>query len=216
MQKGSTTNYRFGWAILFALAAVGLNLSGADAPHAAPRSQMDDYNVAFPNMIDVSGCAGFSLQWSSQELQVDHATGNFSITWSPNEPNVMDVNGHLDGTSLIASLKCHTGTGPTGSITAAGTNNSYTGTYTLGAVSGPVTITLKNVGGGGGGGGAGNLGVAVSLSPNPAKVGDSITLKGTITPDKGHVVNASDMATLNFGDGTPPSNNWRTSIPADT
>ena len=191
---------------MFGLAILGTQLSAADAKKAAPRnSTTDDAQFTFPSMIDVSACAGFSLQWSSQGLQVDHATGNFNTTWSPTEPNVLNCSGHLDATTVTATLKCPSGTGPVGTITATGSNNVYTGTYTLGAATGPVNIVLTPGGGGGGGGGNNQPTVTAALSPNPANVGDTVLFKGVITPPQGqgNGITPTSMGTADFGDGSP-------------
>ena len=189
-------------SVLIGIAVLGFQLSGADARQAAPRSQQDICSVLFPNFIDVTLCnGGVSLQWSSQNINVDHITGDFDTNWAPNEPNVLNVKGHLDATTFSANLKCPSGTGPTGTITATGTNYSYTGTYTLGANTGPVTITVNR---NGGGGGNDNPIVSATLTPNPAKVGDTVVFKGTITPQNHHVVTVDDRATITFGDGSPP------------
>ncbi len=203
MQKNSTSLKCLCQILLLGLAVLGSQLRAADAKKTTPRGgTTDDAQFTFPNFIDVSACAGFSLQWVSQGLQVDHATGNFNTTWSPTEPNVLNCSGHLDATTLTATLKCPSGTGPVGTITATGSNNVYTGTYTLGAATGPVNIVLTP---GGGGEGSNNKKETLNatLTPNPAKVGDTVVFKGILTPDQGHVVTAADMGTLSFGDGSP-------------
>ena len=200
MQKNSTTIKYLCQTLLFGLAVLGSQLNGADAKKTAPRGSTDDYSVMFPNFIDVTACAGFSLQWNSQEIQVDHATGNFNTTWSPNEPNVLNCSGHLDATSFNGVLKCPSGTGPTGTINATGSNNSFTGTYTLGGVSGPVNIVFKS---GDGSNGGGHPAVAAALTPNPANVGDTVAFKGTITPPHGNAITSTAMGTVTFGDGSP-------------
>ena len=193
-------------ATILGAVVMTLQLSAADAAQLKPRNTTDTASVTFPNFIDVSACAGFSLQWSSQSIPVDHATGTFNTTWAPNEPNVLNVTGSLTATTFSANMKCPSGTGPTGTITATGSNNAYAGSYTLGGVTGPVNITVTAGGGGGGGGGGDGKGVSVdvALSPNPAKAGDTVTFKGTITPDAGHVVTATDMGTITWGDASAP------------
>ncbi len=204
MKQRSTTTQFFCRIFLLCLAALGSQLVAADAKKTAPRGNgsTDSAQFTFPSFIDVSACAGFSLQWSSQGLQVDHATGDFNTTWSPTEPNVLNCSGHLDATTLTATLKCPSGTGPVGTINATGSNNVYTGTYTLGAATGPVNIVLTP-GGGGGGGGGGHPTVTAALTPNPANVGDTVVFKGTITPPQGNVITSTAMGTVTFGDGSP-------------
>lgn len=194
-------------ALVLCVAFVGLQLNAADAlkkeATVKPRAVQDSASVQFPQFIDVSACAGKSLQWSSQSIQVDHATGTFNTTWSPNEPNVLNVSGTMTATTFQANLKCANGTGPTGTINATGSNNSFTGTYVLGGNSGPVTISITP-GTGGGGGGDGIPTITASLIPDPAKVGDTITVKGTVTLPTGVKLTSDDMGTLTWGDGSAP------------
>ena len=102
------------------------------------------YDVFFrpnPPGIDISVCAGRPLNWGSQALSVD-ANGNFNMTWAPNEPNTVRISGQLTPTNFQATLACVNGA-QSGAISATGSNNSYSGTYALGASSGQVSIAKQ-------------------------------------------------------------------------
>jgi hypothetical protein len=102
------------------------------------------YSVSFlpqPRGIDMSACAGRPLTWSSQALPVD-AAGNFNTTWAPNEPNTARISGQLTPTNFQATIACVNGA-LSGTISATGSNNSYSGTFAFGASTGQVSITKQ-------------------------------------------------------------------------
>ncbi|MEI6233772.1 MAG: hypothetical protein WCT04_12010 [Planctomycetota bacterium] len=211
-------------AILSGVAIVGLHVSAAEVPNAAPnaapkkavpkaaaRASMDSVHINFSPDIVVTACNGnVATQWNSQGIEADHATGNFDFNLSPSEPNVLNLKGNVNATTFNAALKCATGTGgPTGTITATGSGNSYTGTYVLGSSTGNVTITLTS-----GGGGGDNTSVNASVSPNPGVAGQPVFFKGTVTPgDPRHVVDALDRATITWGDGVVETIDGPTILP---
>lgn len=180
--------------------AVLLTALLALAPGAAAQSNTDSYDVVFPQNIDVSVCAGKHLLYSSQVLDVDAATGSFNTTWSPNEPNTLNCAGMLTPTGFSAILTCGSGSGPMGSVSAIGPGDgTYSGTYTFNGVTGPITISRKADDGSN----DGPVLINPSLSPNPAKIGDTVTLKGEIVTEHKHVSD-SGRATFTWGDGSPP------------
>ena len=103
------------------------------------------YNIIFlpsPPGIDVSVCAGRSLTWGSQAISGLDASGNFNLTWAPNEPNTLRISGQLTATSFQATLACVSGA-QTGSISASGSNYSLTGSFAFGNSRGQVSITKQ-------------------------------------------------------------------------
>jgi hypothetical protein len=129
-------------------AAVGVSAARGKEPlAAAPASGTASpsiYDVSFlpqPPGIDVSVCAGRPLTWSGQVIPVD-TNGSFNTTWAPNEPNTARVSGQLTATSFQATIACVNGA-LSGSITATGSNNTYTGTFAFGASNGQVSIAKK-------------------------------------------------------------------------
>lgn len=102
------------------------------------------YNIIFlPSPgIDVSVCAGRSLTWGSQAIAGLDASGNFNLTWAPNEPNTLRISGQLAATSFQATLACLSGA-QTGSISASGSNYSLTGSFAFGNSRGQVSITKQ-------------------------------------------------------------------------
>lgn len=129
-------------------AAVGVSAARSKEPLAAAPApgtgSPSIYDVSFlpqPPGIDVSVCAGRPLTWSSQVVSVD-ASGSFNTTWAPNEPNTARVSGQLTATSFQATIACVNGA-LSGSITATGSNNTYTGTFAFGASNGRVSIAKK-------------------------------------------------------------------------
>jgi len=99
------------------------------------------YGISFPGFIDVSVCAGRQLIWSSHNVSAD-ASGNFNETWSVSEPNTMRVAGQVTPTSFQATLSCTNGA-RTGSISATGSGNSYSGSFSFGPSTGPVSVTKQ-------------------------------------------------------------------------
>jgi hypothetical protein len=99
--------------------------------------------IPFPPGLDVSACAGRSLNWSSQAVgPPGSALGNFDHVWSPNEPNTMRIAGSVSETSFNATLTCIPGPG-TGTIQATGSGGSYQGTFSFGGRGGNVNITRQ-------------------------------------------------------------------------
>ena len=100
------------------------------------------YNIAFlpaPPGMDVSACAGRSLQWSSQAASAG-ADGVIDTTWAPNEPNTMRVTGRVTAAGFEATLACVSGGAP-GSISAAASGAGYRGSWNFRGQSGTVDIT---------------------------------------------------------------------------
>ena len=94
-----------------------------------------------PPGIDVSPCAGRNLTWSSQTVS-PRADNTFDETWAPNEPNTMRVTGSVTATAFQATLTCVSG-GPSGSISATGSANAYSGSFDFRGSRGTVRIERR-------------------------------------------------------------------------
>jgi len=102
------------------------------------------YSMLFlpsPPGIDMSVCVGRPLTWSSQALSVE-ANGTFNDTWAPNEPNTARVAGNLTATAFQAMITCTNGA-RSGTISASGSNNTYSGTFAFGSSTGQVSVTKQ-------------------------------------------------------------------------
>jgi hypothetical protein len=149
---GATALVLGGVAVVGGAVAVGASKGGNDSESGSSSPGTTGsgnvgavYNVIFlpsPPGIDVSVCAGRSLTWGSQALSGVDAGGNFNMTWAPNEPNTLRISGQLTATGFQATLACVSGA-QTGSISASGSNFSYTGTFTFGNSRGQVSITKQ-------------------------------------------------------------------------
>lgn len=148
---GATALVLGGVAVAGGAVAVGMSKGGDDSPSGSTGSGTSSgnvgavYNIRFlpsPPGIDVSVCAGRSLTWGSQALSGVDAGGNFNMTWAPNEPNTLRISGQLTATNFQATLACVSGA-QSGSISATGSNSSYSGTFTFGNSNGQVSITKQ-------------------------------------------------------------------------
>ena len=148
---GTTALVLGGVAVAGGVVAVGASKGGEDSsseptgPGTTSGNVGVVYNIIFlpsPPGIDVSVCAGRSLTWGSQALSGVDAGGNFNMTWAPNEPNTLRISGQLSATSFQATLACVSGA-QSGSISATGSNNSYSGTFAFGNSRGQVSITKQ-------------------------------------------------------------------------
>ena len=86
-------------------------------------------------------CSTRQLTWGGQTVSVD-ANGNFNETWAPNEPNTARISGQATATTFQATIACTNGA-RTGSMTATGSNGSYSGTFAFGPSTGQLTITKQ-------------------------------------------------------------------------
>jgi hypothetical protein len=103
------------------------------------------YSVTFqpsPPGVDLSVCVGHALTWSSQALSGVDANGNFNMTWSPNEPNTLRITGQLTATTFNATIACVNGA-QSGAISATGSGNSYSGSWTFGSQRGQASISKQ-------------------------------------------------------------------------
>ncbi len=148
---GATALVLGGVAVAGGAVAVGMSKGGDDSPSGSTGSGTSSgnvgavYNIRFlpsPPGIDVSVCAGRSLTWGSQALSGVDAGGNFNMTWAPNEPNTLRISGQLTATNFQATLACVSGA-QSGSISATGSNSSYSGTFTFGNSNGQVSIAKQ-------------------------------------------------------------------------
>lgn len=178
-------------AALFCFCALAAEQDSKPAKK-SPRIFGTGYNVTFPNNLDCSACAGKPLTFNSEVVIADES-GNFSTIWEPANA-VLSVNGTVTATTFTATLACITGQGPTGTIDATGDGTTFSGTYTFGTSTGAVSIKKSTVT---------DTTVSVnnpSLTPNPAKVGDTVTFKGEVVSNK--TIPDTAQAAFNFGDGT--------------
>lgn len=101
------------------------------------------YDITFSSPgIDVSACAGRPLSYCCQNVHAA-ADGTFNETWSPSEPNTIRIQGRVTSSRFDATLSCASGSGPTGSIGAAGNGTTFSGTFSFGSSQGTVTITKQ-------------------------------------------------------------------------
>ncbi len=147
---GATALVLGGVAVAGGAVAVGAAKGGGSDSSSASGSQPSSapsgsiYGVAFlpnPPGMDVSVCAGRSLSWAGHNVLAD-TNGNFNQTWSVNEPNTMRVAGQATATTFQATLTCVNGA-RSGSISATGSNNSYSGTFAFGPSTGQVAVTKE-------------------------------------------------------------------------
>ena len=113
-------------------------------PSPSPGAATPFYSITFspfPPGLDVSACAGRSLNWVSQAV-APNTSGVFDQTWAPNEPNTLRVAGSVNETSFNATLTCISGPG-SGTIQATGSGGSYQGTFSFGGRGGNVSITRQ-------------------------------------------------------------------------
>ena len=81
----------------------------------------------------------FSRRCPLRGIALADANGNFNETWSVNEPNTMRVAGQVTATTFQATLTCVNGA-QSGSISATGSTNSYSGTFAFGASTGQISV----------------------------------------------------------------------------
>lgn len=115
--------------------------SGSSGPGGSTRSILNVTFLPSPPGIDVSVCSTRQLTWGGQTVSVD-ANGNFNETWAPNEPNTARISGQATATTFQATIACTNGA-RTGSMTATGSNGSYSGTFAFGPSTGQLTITKQ-------------------------------------------------------------------------
>lgn len=143
---GATTLVVGGVVALGGAAAVAVKAShSGDEGSCCARPPL--YSLSFspsPPGLDVTPCSpdGKSITFNSQGIELDSA-GNFNNVWSPSTP-VVRASGQLTATSVRAILACTNGAGPTGSVSATGSNGSYTGTFEFGSSRGQVSIVRSN------------------------------------------------------------------------
>jgi hypothetical protein len=96
-----------------------------------------------PPGIDVSVCAGRSVTFGGGNVSVQ-PDGSFNETWSVMTPNTLRLAGRADASSLQATLTCVSGSGPTGSMSASGSNYTLSGTFSFGSSQGSMTVRRLN------------------------------------------------------------------------
>ena len=103
--------------------------------------------VNFTPGIDVAVCGTGAPSFSRQPVTL-RSDGSFDETWSTQTPNTLRAAGRADASSLQATLTCAARQGPTGSLSANGSNYRMTGTFSFGnapstpntASSGTITV----------------------------------------------------------------------------
>jgi len=130
-----------GGAVAVALPKGDSSSSDSSSTSGTSGSSKTIYGVSFPGFIDVSVCAGRQLIWSSHNVSAD-GSGNFNETWSVNEPNTVRVAGQVTPTTFQATLNCTNGA-RSGSISATGSGNSYSGSFSFGPSTGPVSVVKQ-------------------------------------------------------------------------
>lgn len=120
------------------VAAKAHDSGGSDTSESTAR-----YQVSFlpsPPGIDASVCGSgsTSITFNAQGVTADK-NGAFDIVWSPSTP-VLRAVGQVTPTTFSANLACTNGA-RTGSISATGSNGSYSGTFEFGSSRGQVTVT---------------------------------------------------------------------------
>ncbi|MGE0453439.1 MAG: hypothetical protein AB7O37_00305 [Vicinamibacteria bacterium] len=96
-----------------------------------------------PPGIDVSVCAGRSVTFGGGNVTLQ-SDGSFNETWSVMTPNTLRLAGRADASSLQATLTCVSGSGPTGSMSASGSNYTLSGTFSFGSSQGSMTVRRLN------------------------------------------------------------------------
>ncbi len=86
-------------------------------------------SISTPN-IDVSACRA-NTTFGGGPITV-RADGSFDETWNLNSP-ALRVAGRADANGLTATLTCISGGGPTGSMSASGSNYSLSGSFNFGS-----------------------------------------------------------------------------------
>lgn len=133
-----------GAAAVVASKGGGESDSGSSGSSGTGGGSRSIYNVLFlpsPPGIDVSVCLGRPLSWCCQNVSAD-ANGKFDETWAPSEPNTARISGSVNATSFQATLTCTNGA-RSGTISATGSNNSFSGTFAFGSSAGQVSITKQ-------------------------------------------------------------------------
>lgn len=126
-----------------AVAAKSSDEKPAAAPPPTP-TPSTIYDIAFqpsPPGLDVSVCAGVPTTFSGVAgIQVTSG-GTFDTVASQNTP-VLRVVGSVTATTFQATLTCTNGA-QSGSLSATGANNSYSGSFTFGNQRGQCTVTKR-------------------------------------------------------------------------
>src|SRR5205814_1718193 len=103
------------------------------------------YDVAFvsgPQRIDVSACAnGVATSFNGLAGITPDSSGNFNELQSQLTP-ILRVTGQVTSTTFQASLTCVNGA-QSGSLSATGANNSYSGTFVFGSQQGQITVAKR-------------------------------------------------------------------------
>lgn len=108
------------------------------APVGTPQTILG-IDIGPPGFLDVSACAGSSVTFGGGTLFL-RPDGSFDETWSPGTPNTLRLTGRADPASLQATLSCASRSGPTGSMTASGSNYDLAGSYSFGSQQGTLSV----------------------------------------------------------------------------
>lgn len=142
-----------GAGVLLAGAAAAAGVAVAVAPKGDSSNsstppvstQTPVYDVAFvsaPQRIDVSVCAGgVATSFTGLAGIAPDSGGNFNELHSQLTP-ILRVAGQVTSTTFQATLTCANGA-QSGSISATGANNSYSGTFVFGSQQGQVTVVKR-------------------------------------------------------------------------
>lgn len=95
-----------------------------------------------PPRIDVSTCAGSNVTFGGGTVTLA-SDGSFNETWSPTTPNTLRLQGRADASSFQAALSCAATSGPTGSMTANGSNYNLSGSFSFGNQQGSITVARQ-------------------------------------------------------------------------
>jgi hypothetical protein len=82
--------------------------------------------------MDVTPCFGSSYSITGQSHITLGSGGSFDVTGTDLTPNLIRYVGSATPTSLQATITCASRAGPTGSLTANGSNYSMSGTFSFG------------------------------------------------------------------------------------
>jgi hypothetical protein len=119
--------------------------SGGGAPGGGATAIRLNVTVTSPGStphIDVSECAGTSLTFGGGPITLA-SDGSFNETWSQLSPNTLRLQGRADAGSFQAALSCAARSGPTGQMSASGSNYNMSGTFSFGSQQGTLTVARQ-------------------------------------------------------------------------
>ena len=120
----------------------GDDANGASAtnPGANGPAPVARYDVTFQQGLDISACGATGKLTGLADIQ-PNASGAFNEVHTQTTP-VLRLTGQITATSFQATLACVNGS-QSGSMSATGSNNAYSGTYVFSGQTGGFTVSRR-------------------------------------------------------------------------